>query len=108
MKLRQFLFLPTVLFALLSTLTPKAALATVRYVAHTTADCGSLTPCYTSIQTAIGASVSTDSIKIQASDTPYTEHITLPTNLTADFSITISGTETARTILSGGGTGTVI
>lgn len=109
MKLRQFLFLPAAIFILLA---PKAALATVRYVAHTTADCGSLTPCYTSIQTAITDAVSSvsppDSIKIQASDTPYTEHITLPTNLTADFSITISGTETARTILSGGGTGTVI
>lgn len=105
MKPRQFLFLPVAIFILL---TPKAALATVRYVAHTTAECGSLTPCYTSIQTAINNSVTLDSIEIQASDTPYTGNIILPTNLADVFSITIYGTETARTILSGGGTGTVI
>ncbi|OGW26617.1 MAG: hypothetical protein A2X56_11295 [Nitrospirae bacterium GWC2_57_13] len=98
----------TMVLAWSALLMPDRALAETRYVTTSTAACSALSPapCYTSIQSAINASVTGDSIEIKPGT--YSGSITMPSSLTADFSLTLSGSETATTIITGGGSGTLL
>jgi parallel beta-helix repeat protein len=97
-------YLPAVAaFIILTIGAPNAALATTRIVDMSATTCDStllVNPCYRSISAALTAAANSDTIEIHPGT--YTETIMLTKPLT------ITGTETARTILSGGGLGPII
>jgi hypothetical protein len=86
-------------FIVFTIFTPANVAATVHTVIPPATTCPSA-PCYTSIQSAINAAILGDSISIRPGT--YTETVTL------DRNIPITGTETARVILSGNGSGPII
>lgn len=107
MKSHRFFLLLAAAFLLLAITAPETVLAaTERVVYKTSADCAPTTSgsdyvCYTTIASAIDAAqTSGDFITIKPGT--YTETFTLSKN------VSIAGTETARVILSGGGSGPII
>lgn len=103
MKPQRFYLFPAALLVILAMGTPKTALATTRVVNPSATTCDSsstTTPCYRSISDALTAASENDTIEIHPGT--YTGTITLSKKLT------LTGTETARTILSGGGSGPII
>jgi len=82
---------------------PATTLAEIRYVVMNTSQCPTGTPtppCYTSLSVAITNANAGDSIEIGPGT--YTGTFTL------DKNVSIYGNETARTFLSGGGSGTIL
>ena len=103
MKLERFFLLAVTPVTLLIIGAPETALATTRVVNPSAFTCDSTSttsPCYRSIGDALTAAADNDTIEIHPGT--YTGTITLTKKLT------LTGTETARTILSGGGSGPII
>jgi parallel beta-helix repeat protein len=103
MKPCRFCLIPLTAFILFAICAPDAALATTRIVDSSASVCDSSatpTPCYRTISAALTAAVSGDTIEIHPGT--YTGTYTITQQLT------ITGTETARTILSGNGSGPII
>jgi hypothetical protein len=101
MKLCRFLLCLFAAFLLLAFVAPETSLATTRVVnpANSSCSASSTPPCYTSITTALSAAMNGDVIEIHPGT--YTGTYTITQQLT------IAGTETARSILSGGGAGPI-
>ncbi|MEK6698344.1 MAG: CFI-box-CTERM domain-containing protein [Nitrospirota bacterium] len=107
MKLQRLHLLPAAALIALAIGAPGTALAaaTERVVYQSSADCTSsdTVKCYTTVKSAIEAADETQGDSITIKPGTYT---TEP--LTLDINVSITGTETARTIISGGGSGTII
>lgn len=101
MMLSRSSFISLAAFMLIALGAPKMGLAATRIVNPADSTCSTSTtpPCYTSITAALAAAASSDVIDIR------------PGTYTGTYTITqqliITGTETARTILSGGGSGPI-
>jgi len=96
----------TAVLILLSVIAPKVTVAADEIIADNsgTTSCTSsdTPPCYTTIQAAIDAAVAkgtTYSVRVEPGT--YSENLTMK-------GVTVRGRETARTILSGGGSGTLV
>lgn len=76
--------------------------ATIRVVVPTMSQCPSGSACYTSIQSAINAADPAQGDSVSIRPGTYTETVTVSKN------IPITGTETARVIVSGSGAGPII
>lgn len=87
----RFTILSLFLFFVLGLNFPTADAQTIRYVNRTDATCGGRSPCYTTIQAAIDAASSRDTIRIQAGT--YSEQLQIQKN---DFA---SATESDRIII---------
>lgn len=111
MKLQRLYLLPAAALMVLAIGAPKTVLAaaTERIVYQpstdscTPSDIEPLKKCYTTVKSAIEAAVATDGDYITIKPGTYT---TEP--LTLNKNVSISGTETARAIISGGGSGPII
>lgn len=101
MMLSRSSFLSLTAFMLIALGAPEMGLAATRIVNPADSTCSTSTtpPCYTSITAALAAAASSDVIDIHPGT--YTGTYTITQQLT------IQGTETARTILSGGGSGPI-
>jgi parallel beta-helix repeat protein len=107
MKLQRSYLLPAAaLMLLLSIGAPGTALAITRVVdsnlSNTCDSTSTTTPCYRNISDALSNAADLDTIEIHPGAGPYTGTFSLTKKLT------IVGTETASTILDGGGSGPII
>lgn len=110
MKLQRLHLLPAAALIALAIGAPEAVLAaaTERIVYQpstdscTSSDVDPLKECYTTIRSALEAAVAADGDYITIKPGTYTETLTLNKN------VSIYGTETARAIISGGGSGPII
>jgi hypothetical protein len=102
-NIKRSALLIAALFSMAALLTPEPVMALTRVVVQDAAQCPPDTvtnPCYVNVSDAITNAVAGDSIEIQPG--------TYPGNFTLNKSVSIYGNETAKTFLSGNGSGTVL